>query len=42
MGRAWVKRAVVGTALMLTILAMLRRDHGRAGAAPKPGRCYFG
>jgi hypothetical protein len=38
MGRAWVKRAVAGAALMLTI----RRDHGRGGAAPTPGRCYFG
>jgi hypothetical protein len=42
MGRGWVKRAVVGMALMLAILAMLRRDRGRASAAPKPGRCYFG
>jgi hypothetical protein len=42
MGRAWVKRAVVSTALMLAILAMIRRDHGRAGAAPTPGRCYVG
>jgi hypothetical protein len=38
----WVRWVVAGAAPMLAIVAMMRHDHRRTGAAPTPGRCYFG